>query len=452
MIIIISDSIDPWLVYIWEQFAKINLLQSRYQILTYPLHLTTKNKEDNLVIIEYSTNQRYPKSLFIPRINKFKTDQYTWIRNDLPVFSDTLINKNGIKNHDIFYNAFVHLSRLEEWLSEKSGNPIRSYSFRHPRKDKRVWKQPVVNLFFNELEKKIKIKCPQISFGPKKRPIIEFSHDVDYLYKTVQLRIKQTAFHLYNSFKLILNNEIVKALAQISKGINFALTNSDYWCFDYWADIEKKLGVNSVFYVYAKTMKGTCYKAKQWLIDPSYDIHSNKGLIEKCKELLSNGHKIGLHGSFYSAVDERLFKYEKEALEDAIDCEIKKNRQHWLNYSEIHTPYIHEKGGIKEDSTLGYNDISGFRSGIASAYNPYDHLNQKPFPFVEIPFLLMDSHIHHYAADLNDTSFEWIFKHMKNIKKFEISVDWHQRSSSPDYQWNDSYKLLVKKYNSFQLH
>ena len=62
---------------------------------------------------------------------------------------------------------------------------------------------------------------------------------------------------------------------------------------------------------------------RRWLLDPSYDVMRDKRLQEKCCELLSDGHEIGLHGSFYSAEDEKLFLNEKEALEEVVNTGIK---------------------------------------------------------------------------------------------------------------------------------
>lgn len=42
-----------------------------------------------------------------------------------------------------------------------------------------------------------------MSFGKLQKPIIDLSHDVDYINKTIQLRLKQTAFNIFNTIKTI---------------------------------------------------------------------------------------------------------------------------------------------------------------------------------------------------------------------------------------------------------
>lgn len=439
MILVITKEIEPWFKYIWEQFAMINSLQTEYRLTTYA-DKSFIDKAD--LILEYSISQKYPNSLFIPMKRKFKTDDYIWIREDLPIYRCTIDKDNG---YDIFYNAFVHLSRLEEWESEKNGKFIHSYSSRHPRKNKKIWKIPIVNFLFNELEAKIKEKYPAVSFGGKIKPVIEFSHDVDYLEKTCQLRIKQSLFHIYNSGKLLLHLKIGKGISKIFSAIEFFIQNRNYWCFDYWTELEKKFDIKSIYYFFAKSDVSKGFNLRQWLIDPSYDIMKNNKIKEKCKQLMANGNRIGLHGSYYSAEDEEIFLMEKDVLESSLNCEITKTRQHWLNYYEDKTPYIHQSAGIKKDSTIGFNDIPGYRAGIASEYNPYDHRNQRGFDYKEIPLVLMDSHLYDYSDGYNMDDIRWLFDSMNRVKNFAVSINWHQRVISHDYGWHVKYEELISK-------
>lgn len=445
MIVILIDQLEPWFKYIWEQFVKINDLNTDYVFLSYSKYLSSNFKKFNVALIEYSNKQQYSDSLFVPQNHFFETDDYIWLQDRLPIYRGTVTEGTG--DYDIFYNAFIYLSRLEEWESEKKGRYIHSYSSFHPRKNKRIWKIPVVNLLFNELEKKIKLKYPQVSFGYGSEPMIEYSHDVDYINKTIQLRIKQTLFHLFNSGNYLIKLNLIKSIRKLVQGINFAYQAGNYWCFDYWNEMEKKLNIKSVFYFFAKIKDKKIKGINRWVIDPSYDIAQNIKLKTKCAEMISNGNKIAIHGSYFSAIYEGLFQKEKDMLEDVLNSSITKSRQHWLNYHEKSTPYIHSKAGIEEDSTIGFNDISGFRAGVASRFNPYDHKNQAPFVFEEIPIVVMDSHIHYYSDNPNLNNYEWLLDCVAEVKNFSISINWHQRVSSADYGWANSYPVLAERFH-----
>jgi hypothetical protein len=442
MITLLADSVSPWVRYIWEQFSEINGLKTESRILTYAEHDKSLAKGDRDLIIEYALKQRYPSSLFVPRRGFFKTDDYVWLKGDLPVYRDTL--EAGGSGYDIFYNAFVHLSRLEEWEKEKTGYLIHSYSGRHPRKDKAIWNIPVVNYLFNDLESKIKTKNAQICFDEQKKAVIEFSHDVDYLSKTMQLRIKYCAFNFYNMAKLFLRLQFKKGLIKLDKAMRFAFSDRDYWHFEQWMDLESKFDIKSVYYIFADSRRVRRFNLKRWLIEPSYDILSNKRLIEECKKLIASGNQIGIHGSHYSASDAELFQEEKKNLESCIGSQVAKGRQHWLQFYERKTPYIYEKGGIQEDSTLGFNDIPGYRAGIASKFNPYDHVNERAFKFKEIPLVIMDSHLYDYSASspLRE-DFTWLSNSIKDVKEFKVSVNWHHRAISEDYNWGYPYREIA---------
>lgn len=452
ILIIITEKKENWLKYIWEQFIEINKFKANYQYLTYLEYENSKYKKNNNYIIEYSTKKQHKESLWILRRNRFKTDQYTWIKRDLPVYSHSLIKFDNKDKYDLFFNAFVHLTRYEEWNCEKQKKYIKSYAYRHPRKEKKIWKIPIVNILFNELEQQIKLKFPEIKFGKKETPIIEASHDVDYIDKTPQLLIKQSFLNFYNAIKDLPYFKFRQSISKMKNGLSFLFRDLHCWCFDEWMEMEKELSVKTVYYIYIKTTFSKYQFNKNWLINPSYDIIHNTKLREKCLELISEGHQIGHHGSMLSAVDGNYFNLEKETLQKLLNTEIIKTRQHWLNYRESKTPYIHNRSGIKEDSTIGFNDTPGFRAGIASEYFPYDHQQERKFQFKEIPLVIMDSHIHNNIDGINDMDIEWFFNSMGDVKKFKVSIDWHQRSISPAYNWAESYRTILERYKAFLAH
>ncbi|PIQ86233.1 MAG: hypothetical protein COV73_04945, partial [Candidatus Omnitrophica bacterium CG11_big_fil_rev_8_21_14_0_20_43_6] len=212
-----------------------------------------------------------------------------------------------------------------------------------------------------------------------------------------------------------------------------------------WTDIESKFEIKSVYYIFASAKRKKWFNLQEWLIEPSYDLLSNHRLIEECKKLMAGGNKVGIHGSYSSAGEPALFQEEKHKLETCIGSQITKGRQHWLQFYENKTPYIYENSGIREDSTLGFNDISGFRSGVASKYNPYDHKNERAFSFKEIPLVIMDSHLYDYGGADDCNSLGWFFDATESVKKFEISVNWHQRTMGDEYGWKDSFTKIAEK-------
>lgn len=424
-----------WLEYIVQEFGRINRAEFDISV----VEVADTNIYQNTFY--YTQRYLYKKSFY--NASDSPLDSLITIHpHDIIVYESTVTNdERFLCPYDIFWNAFVFLSRLEEYESENSGRQLHSYSYNHPRINRVLFDVPVVNYLFNELEIIIREHFPALSFGKKEKPVIELSHDVDYIEKTLRLRIKQTALFMNNAVK-----ELKKPAECLKTGFNalrYFFSNPSYWCFDYWEDIEKSYQKRSVFYVYACTARKDF---KSWLIDPSYDIIKNNKLQERLKALIGEGFSIGLHGSIQSAVNESLFKKEKEILETCIDCEVTRSRQHWLRYVENITPYIHNNA-IRFDSTLGWNDCMGFRSSCASSYRPYDHKCGRPFVFFEIPQVIMDSNIFDYSIEsheINMLKAQKIVKILSAFKKSHVSISWHQRGCNSDYARDIFYEELLK--------
>jgi len=421
-----------WLKYIIKQFKTINLADFDIEVIS----LDGKEKYENIVY--------YLDSYKKDSVNIFNSKEVMpngnveYLKKELYVLENTRNDIFDI-NYDIFWNAFVFLSRYEEYLSEQNGSNIYSYSLNHPRLDKKSFNIPIVNVLFNELERFLVKNFYDLQFGDKQAHIIDLSHDVDYINKTIQLRLKQTAFNLFNTLKSA--RDPGRFMRNSIKTVKFAFSNPSYWCFDYWAKLEEGHGHRSVFYIYAKYGSQSF---KSWLLDPSYDIKSNIKLQNKLKELYNKGFDIGLHGSYDSAKSFEKLKNEKDILEQSLGIEIKKTRQHWLNYFEKITPKIHENL-FKYDSTLAWNDRMGFRSGTASAYSPYNFEKQEEYRYQIIPQVIMDSNIYDYSDSVeifNEAKI--VMQKSKDLSKTtHISISWHQRVCSSDYNWNKFYEEII---------
>ena len=422
-----------WLVYLLEEFRRIN--GAEFDISVIDIHQKT---EGNVLF--------YCKSFggspaIVNKSDVLLSSKTAKVSDDIFIVDGTQTDDSRFEEkYDILWNAFVFLSRLEEYVSANQGRTISSYSFRHSRRDKETFEVPVVNNLFTRLEAIISKHFPDCQFNESSKPVIELSHDVDYIRKTLQFRLRRFGIAIINSIKNIHKPKVF--LKHTSSAWKFLIANTSYWCFDYWNDLEKRLERRSTFYVYVKTKSKNI---RNWLINPSYDISQNIKLQKTLRALDQEGFQIGLHGSYQSAVDQEALAREKKILENILGHKVEKVRQHWLRYDERLTASLHNKL-FKYDSTLGWNDAIGFRSGCASCYRPYDHEAQKGFDFLEIPQAIMDGNI----FDHDDDSWEEIIKRafsllerLKRCKNAHAAISWHQRSCSDDYQWHKVYEELV---------
>jgi peptidoglycan/xylan/chitin deacetylase (PgdA/CDA1 family) len=428
-----------WLSYIWEEFARIN--QAAFPIRILPSHACPETGERLFYTRELSPGVCIPN-----RSGRPPGEEVLWLSHQLFILANTWVADEPFAcPYDLFWNAFVFLSRLEEYLSDQKGKKSNSYSGNHPRKDKATFGIPVVNHLFNALEAMIQKHFPGLSFGAGEKPVIEFSHDVDYLQKTFQLRVKQTALNGLNALKAIAHPLEFSRLTK--KTLRFLFSNPSYWCFDYWEELEKRYNQHSVFYVYVQTGRKDW---KSWLIDPSYNLTADQRLPRRLKSLIRAGFEVGLHGSWHSATDENKLVQEKDLLEKSIGGGVTKIRQHWLRYEESITPRLHNKY-FHFDSSLGWNDRLGFRSGCGSRHRPYDHANQQPFAHFITPQVIMDANIFDYGAgqiaSLQRQALQLITD-LQDYKNAYISINWHQRVKNEDYAWHELYEKIIASYST----
>ena len=92
-------------------------------------------------------------------------------------------------------------------------------------------------------------------------------------------------------------------------------------------------------------------------------------------------YSMGLHPGYAAWKNPDLFLKEKKKLEEVVGEEVKHSRQHFLHFSFADTPGILEANGIKSDSTLGYQDLIGFRCGTGFPYHLYNFKEERAFDF-----------------------------------------------------------------------
>ena len=122
-------------------------------------------------------------------------------------------------------------------------------------------------------------------------------------------------------------------------------------------------------------------------------------------------------------------------------------RQHWLKFAWQKTWRSQELAGIKVDTTLMFNDRSGFRAAAAISWNPWDQINNRPHKLSEKPTILMDSHLYDY----NNSEDTDIKKQLKYLIEEVYSVNgtagvlWHPHTLTSDYGWQEGFiQLLIE--------
>ncbi len=101
--------------------------------------------------------------------------------------------------------------------------------------------------------------------------------------------------------------------------------------------------------------------------------------------------EVGLHPSYESSRDERLFRIEAAKLGALTGERTKVSRQHFLRWRLPDTLRQAVAIGITEDHTLGFADRPGFRAGTCTPFPWYDLEREKETTLMLWPYACMDS-------------------------------------------------------------
>ena len=273
---------------------------------------------------------------------------------------------------DLLETIFFHISRMEEqhctpeqldpWDMMKSSEQFLS---KHGLQEEPVVDQ-LVFCFFTALGFVIK----------KTKTAYRMSHDIDVIEK-----FPSVLAYLKASAKLVVagkgwrrQKELLAAYWNVKRGEEKDPFDTFDWLLETGNWSEK-----TIYF-----MAGGITK-----YDNHYEIED-----QRIKQVLglakANGYLIGLHPSYAAWMNEDLFLAEKKRLEKVVGEEVVDSRQHFLHFSFEHTPSMLEANGIKRDSSLGYQDLIGFRCGTGFPYRLYNFQEERAFSFLEIPMVFMD--------------------------------------------------------------
>jgi hypothetical protein len=214
-------------------------------------------------------------------------------------------------------------------------------------------------------------------------------------------------------------------------------------CKDFWLEFERYLEIErdlrpTFFFVPFQDHPGTLNMApapKRRAV--KYDVSA---LREQVLKLAQNGCEIGLHGidAWFSLPRAQA---ETERIREITRQPQIGTRMHWLYWAE-NSPGTLEDAGVAYDSTLGYNDAIGFRSGTTQVFCPYgaDSLLELPLNIQDSAMLYPD------RMGLSEVDALRACKGIIDSVRLyggALTLNWHTRSLSPERLWEDLYLSIL---------
>jgi hypothetical protein len=159
------------------------------------------------------------------------------------------------------------------------------------------------------------------------------------------------------------------------------------------------------------------------------------------RKLIAAGCEVGLHG-IDAWMDPNAGKKELEEIRSVAEISEAGVRMHWL-YFDHNSPVNLEMAGVTYDSTVGYNDTVGYRTGTTQAYKPFDVAR-----LLELPMHVMDTALFYpkYMGLSEGQAVPVVEEMIKTVVRLggSITINWHDRSLSPERLWTTSYRALIR--------
>ncbi len=343
-----------------------------------------------------------------------------------------LIEENTIRCQlDIFASIFFMLTRWEEYVIKERDNHNRFDSKYSLAVKYKFFDRPIVNEYMELIWNMLK----HFGFNEKRKKRtfqLYHSHDIDEIkyWKTPYHYLKYLAKY---SFKYQSFNTILKSIYKYP--ISLFNANSDPWySFDFLMDLSELANTKSHFYFMAggKTEYDNRYKI------------TNPLLKKTLKHIHNRGHIIGFHPSYNTYNNINLFQDELNKLQSVSPQEIKYGRQHYLRFEVPTTWQIWNESKLQLNSTCGYENILGFRTGTCFTYSTFNCLTRQKLNLKETPLHIMDETIFRcFKNKLSHTS-ELINSILNNVKKYNGNIGflWHNNNLNIP-EWYQHQNLFV---------
>jgi hypothetical protein len=240
--------------------------------------------------------------------------------------------------------------------------------------------------------------------------------------------------------KLLRNLKAVVSLP----GVYLGILNDFWFQFDRYMRIEEDIR-STYYFIPFKGHPGdidTTNNHPHKNRSAKYEINEYKTLIEN---LINKGNEVGLHG-LDAWHDTTKGRDELQVIRHITGDDNLGVRMHWLYYSDK-SPSVLEKTGFLYDSTLGYNETVGYRSGTTQVFRLSGYLN-----VFELPLNVMDTAMF-YPMRMGLTEPDALTLCKRLIRNFKtyggvFTINWHQRSLAPERCWDNFYSELLQELKS----
>lgn len=321
---------------------------------------------------------------------------------------------------DIFAAAFFLVTRYEEYRVSLFDDYKRFQLTESLAYKNNFLEEPVVDTWALMLKEALSRKYPLLIFPGKQYtflPTIDIDNAWAFLNKSFARGFASTV-----KSALRLDASVISDRVKVLMGKE----KDPYDTYDYIEKIHALYNLRPViFFLLGK------YGKYDKNISPD-----NKNLRLLVQRMCS-AYPVGIHPSFQSNKSEDILRRETETLASITGEPVTRSRQHFLKLSFPDTYRNLIKSGIREDYTMGYAQLPGFRAGICTPYPFYDLPEEKETNLMVYPFQVMETTFRDYLVHSPLETIEEIKLIIDKIRKVNgtfISL-WHNESLGNKWRW-----------------
>ncbi len=320
---------------------------------------------------------------------------------------------------DLFSASFYLISRFEEYLHFEP-----DIMGRFPAKESVAYKQgfleiPVVDIWVSKLGQILKIRYPDLVIG---KPEFTFmsSLDVDQAWAYLN---KGMLRNLGGGLKFMLRTD----LKDLQKRLGTLLkTRKDpFDTFTYLKEIHSEYDFRPVLFFQV---------GKYGRFDKN--LPGKHPAMRKLINKVDAFAEIGIHPSFRSDQFNEL-EWELDVYKSIKGGLPEKSRQHYIRMRFPKTYRNLLKLGVREDYSMGYPEMPGFRAGTATPHNFYDLGEEIETKLKIFPFILMDTCLNEKMQLQPDQALSLIKEFINKVKKVGGTFIplWHNSSLGEEGEW-----------------
>jgi hypothetical protein len=176
----------------------------------------------------------------------------------------------------------------------------------------------------------------------------------------------------------------------------------------------------------------------------------SSGALQELIHYHSSGYRVGIHPSWRSGDEKRVLREEIEWLEVIAGKPITRSRQHYIRFTLPHTYRHLLTYGIRQEFSMGYGSINGFRASVASSFYWYDLPKEEVTALRIFPFCFMDANSYYeqkQTAAGTMTELMHYYRHIRKVNGLMVTI-WHNSflGTDPEFAgWRQVYEVFLKE-------